>query len=272
MSLKNFFSKTRQKERAKEVKTGVAVIIDAENANPKNIHAYLKEVAAYGIISLKEAYGNGSLLASAAWKNALLLHTIEPKQVLNVKKGKNTSDIEIAVRAMELYYELKPALICIISGDTDYSAVFQKLRSKKQEVLVIAKEVTDSYFHSTGNLIFEKTIQGISKTGSQSRVPKRKPARKPVTVATNSPVNAAQKTAVKSMDFTLIDRAFAMTPKGKSGFPTASNFNNTLKKLDSNFHYSNYGCRSFTAFIESLRPRFEIIRDENKNVFVKKIG
>ncbi|MEP7170648.1 MAG: NYN domain-containing protein [Bacteroidota bacterium] len=271
MSLKSFFSKIRPNEKEASVKTGVAVIIDAENVSSKNISAYLKEVAAYGNISIKEAYGSGTLLSSATWKNALLLHNIEPRQVLNVKKGKNTSDIEIAVRAMELHYEEKPALICIVSGDTDYSPVMQKLRSKKQEVLVIAKEVPDSYFHSTGNLILEKTMQGIPKTDAHS-TPKRKPVRKPVSVTTNRPATAAQKTPVKPLDAALIDRAFEMTPKGKSGNPTAGNFNSTLKKLDSNFHYSNYGFMSFTAFIESLHPRYEITRDENKTVFVKKIG
>jgi uncharacterized LabA/DUF88 family protein len=271
MSLKSFFSKTRPKEKEAEVKTGVAIIIDAENVSPKNIHAYLKEVEAYGTISIKEAYGRGTLLASATWKNALLLHAIEPCQVLNVKKGKNTSDIEIAVRAVILHFEKNPSLICIISGDTDFSVVIQQLRARKQEVLVITKEVSDSYLHSTGNLIFEKTIQGIAKPDTQG-IPKRKPIRKPVSVATNRPPNAAQKTAAKPVDFTLIDRAFAMTPVGKSGYPTAGNFNSTLKKLDSNFNYTNYGCRSFTAFIASLHPRYEIIRDENKTVFVKKIG
>jgi uncharacterized protein (TIGR00288 family) len=271
MSLKSFFSKARPKEHAAAIKTSVAVIIDAENVSPKNIHAYLKEVAAYGNISIKEAYGSGTLLASPTWKNALLLHAIEPHQVLNVKKGKNTSDIEIAVRAIELHYEEKPALICIISGDTDYSPVLQKLRSKKQEVLVIAKEVSDSYFHSTGNLIFEKTIQGIGKTDAQT-IPKRKPVRRPVSIATNRPPNAVPNTPVKPVDASLIDRAFAMTPVGKTGYPTAGNFNSAIKKLDSNFNYTNYGCRSFTAFIASLHPRYEIIRDENKTVFVKKIG
>jgi uncharacterized protein (TIGR00288 family) len=271
MSLKSFFSKALPKEKAAEVKTGVAVIIDAENVSPKNINAYLKQVEAYGTISIKEAYGSGSLLASATWKNVLLLHTIDPRQVLNIKKGKNTSDIEIAVRAMELHYEQKPALICIISGDTDYSPVMQKLRSKKQEVLVIAKEVTDPYANSTGHLILEKTIQGIGKPDSQS-TPKRKPARKPVSAVTNRPSNEVQKTATTPVDFDLIDRAFEITPKGKSGYPSAGNFNSAIKKLDSNFNYTNYGCRSFTAFISSLHPRYEIIRDENKTVFVKKIG
>ncbi|MEO5569772.1 MAG: NYN domain-containing protein [Bacteroidia bacterium] len=271
MNLKSIFSKIRPNGNGASAKTGVVVIIDAENVSPKNIHAYLKEVTAYGTISIKEAYGSGTILASAAWKNALLLHTIEPRQVLNVKKGKNTSDIEIAVRAMELHYEEKPALICIISGDSDYSPVMQKLRSKKQEVLVIAKEVPDSYYHSTGNLILEKTIQGIPKTDAQS-TPKRKPVRKPASVSTNRPATASQKAEVKAVDAALIDRAFEMTPKGKSGYPTAGNFNSTLKKLHSNFNYANYGYRSFTAFITSLHPRYEITRDENKTVFVKKIG
>ncbi|HKR05578.1 MAG TPA: NYN domain-containing protein [Bacteroidia bacterium] len=270
MSLKSFFSKTRPEEKA-SVKTGVAVIIDAENVSPKNIHAYLKEVAAFGNISIKEAYGSGTLLASPTWKNALLLHAIEPRQVLNIKRGKNTSDIEIAVRAMELHYEEKPAFICIISGDTDYSPVLQKLRAKKQEVLVIAKEVSDSYFHSTGNLIFEKTIQGIGKSDAQT-ISKRKPVRRPAPVVANTTAKASQKTVAKPLDYTLIDRAFAMTPVGKSGYPTAGNFNSAIKKLDSNFNYANYGCRSFTAFIASLRPRYEIIRDENKTVFVKKVS
>lgn len=270
MNLKSLFSKNRSNEKEAATTTGVAVIIDAENVSPKNIHAYLKEVSAYGDITIKEAFGSGTILSSAAWKNALLLHAVEPRQVLVIKRGKNTSDIEIAVRAMELHYEHKPSLICIVSGDTDYSPVMQKLRSKKQEVLVITKEVNDSYFHSTGNLIFEKTIPGIGKSDSQSAPPK--PVRRPVRVKTTTPVVAAKKTTTKAVDFALIDRAFAITRKGKSGLPAASNFNNSIKKLDSTFDYSNYGCSSFTAFIALLKPRYEMVRGENKTLFVKKIS
>ena len=261
MSLKSLFSKSSPKEKSGAVTTGVAVIIDAENVSPKNLHAYLKAVEAYGNIYIKEAFGSGALLASANWKNALLLHAIIPRQVLSVKKGKNTSDIEIAVRALELHYEEKPSLICIISGDSDYSPVLQKLRYKNQEVLVIVREISESYFNSTGNLIFEETIEGIKK--KNLNVPKGRPPRKPVVDITNT---------VRKVDYALIDRAFEMTPKGKSGYPTASNFNNMLKKLDSKFHYSNYGCKSFTAFIASLHPHYEIVRSENKTVFVKKAG
>jgi hypothetical protein len=270
MSLKSFFSKNRGDEKA-TLKTGVAVIIDAENVSPKNIHAYLKEMEAFGSISIKEAYGSASLLGSPAWKNALLLHAVDPRMVLNVKKGKNTSDIEIAVRAMELHYEEKPSVICIVSGDTDFSCVIQKLRARDQHIVAIVKEVTDSYLHSTGSLIFEKTIPGIGKINGQEPQ-KRRPVRRPATATGHTRAKTVQPSSAKMVDMALIDRAFALTPVGKSGYPTAGNFNSAIKKLDPDFNYANYGHRSFTDFITALKPRYEVIKDENKTAFVKKNG
>lgn len=281
MFLKNLLKKfSLHKNTAAQItnpRPRVAVLIDAENISPKNIHSYLKEIEKRGEIFYKAAYGSGLLLQSKSWKNTLLLHAIEPRQVLNIKKGKNTSDLEITASAIELFYEKKHQVTCIISGDCDYSVAVQKLRARNHEVMVIAKmDIPETYMNSVSNLIFEETIPGIAGQNAQRKSYAKaavKAVHPAVTVPVSNPSANSQnirKNSYPPVQSSLLDSAYEITPKGKSGFPSASNFNNMLKKVDSTFHYKNYGFQSFKHFLSSLHPRFEMICPDNRNIFVKR--
>ena len=275
MFLKNLFLKTRP---------AIAVFIDAENVSPKNIHSYMKEISSHGKVCVKEAFACGTLFESPNWKNPLLLHAIKPRQGLRAKKGKNTADIALTARAVQVFYKINPDITYIISGDSDYSPLVQLLRQENHEVIVIAKmNASDSYINSVSNLIFEETLQDIHRPDPEKKQAPRtnNNANLPVIASgiilrRASRVTPAQqlvsqkRVQPKAIDHVLLDRAYDMAPKGITGTPTAGNFNNSLKKLDSGFHYKNYGFTTFKKFILSLHPRFEMISNENNNIYIKK--
>jgi hypothetical protein len=58
----------------------LAVLIDADNAQPSITEALLSEVAKYGLASVKRIYGDWTTPSLTGWKSILLEHSIQPVQ------------------------------------------------------------------------------------------------------------------------------------------------------------------------------------------------
>ena len=58
----------------------LAVLIDADNAQPAAIQGLLDEIAKYGIASVKRIYGDWTSQSMTGWKEKLLTYSIQPIQ------------------------------------------------------------------------------------------------------------------------------------------------------------------------------------------------
>ena len=58
----------------------LAVLIDADNAQPSIIEGLLSEIAKYGTASVKRIYGDWTLPKLKSWKEILLQYSIQPVQ------------------------------------------------------------------------------------------------------------------------------------------------------------------------------------------------
>ena len=58
----------------------LAVLIDADNAQPSITEGLLSEVAKYGVASVKRIYGDWTTPSLSGWKSVLLEHSIQPVQ------------------------------------------------------------------------------------------------------------------------------------------------------------------------------------------------
>ena len=58
----------------------LAVLIDADNAQPAVIEALLEEVARFGEATVRRIYGDFTAPSSASWKKFLNKHSIKPVQ------------------------------------------------------------------------------------------------------------------------------------------------------------------------------------------------
>ncbi|MBI9082282.1 MAG: NYN domain-containing protein [Desulfobacterales bacterium] len=71
----------------------LAVLIDAENAQPSIVDGLMAEIANYGTASVKRSYGDWTGPGLKGWKDVLLQHSIQPIQQFVYTKGKNATDI-----------------------------------------------------------------------------------------------------------------------------------------------------------------------------------
>ena len=96
----------------------VMLLIDADNVSADVIsQAVEKVLAEQGAIHVRRAY----CTAESAQKNLALFkrHSIRP--IVNLSAGKNSTDIALAVDALDLVLAERPQLVVIVSSDSDFA-------------------------------------------------------------------------------------------------------------------------------------------------------
>jgi uncharacterized LabA/DUF88 family protein len=106
----------------------LAVLIDADNAQPSITDALLAEVAKYGTAHVKRAYGDWTGPSLRGWKDQLLAQSIQPIQQFAYTRGKNATDAAMVIDAMDLLYSGRFDGFCIVSSDSDFTRLAQRLR------------------------------------------------------------------------------------------------------------------------------------------------
>ncbi len=106
----------------------LAVLIDADNANPNIVDGLLSEVAKLGVASVKRIYGDWTTPNLGGWKTVLLEHSIQPIQQFRYTTGKNATDSAMIIDAMDLLYTGPFKGFCIVSSDSDFTRLASRLR------------------------------------------------------------------------------------------------------------------------------------------------
>src|SRR5262249_47122409 len=95
----------------------LAVLIDADNAQPTITEGLLAEVAKYGTAHVKRAYGDWTGTSLKGWKDQLLAQSIQPIQQFAYTTGKNATDAAMVIDAMDLLYSGRFDGFCLVSSD-----------------------------------------------------------------------------------------------------------------------------------------------------------
>ena len=106
----------------------LAVLIDADNANPNLIESLLEEIAVYGVAHVKRIYGDWTDQQAKGWKPQLHKYAIQPVQQFRYTKGKNSTDSALIIDAMDLLYTANFDGFCIISSDSDFTRLAGRIR------------------------------------------------------------------------------------------------------------------------------------------------
>jgi uncharacterized LabA/DUF88 family protein len=113
---------------ADESAARLAVLIDADNAQPSIIEPLLAEIAKYGTANVKRAYGDWTTGNLRGWKDQLLAQSIQPIQQFAYTRGKNSTDAAMVIDAMDLLYSGRFDGFCIVSSDSDFTRLAARIR------------------------------------------------------------------------------------------------------------------------------------------------
>jgi uncharacterized LabA/DUF88 family protein len=144
-----------------EIKTGkLAVLIDADNAQPAIVEGLLTEITKYGIANVKRIYGDWTAPGLKGWKEVLLQYSIQPIQQFGYTTGKNATDSAMIIDAMDLLYTKNFDGFCIVSSDSDFTKLASRIREAGLVVYGFGEKKTPTPFVSAcDKFIFTEVLR-----------------------------------------------------------------------------------------------------------------
>jgi uncharacterized LabA/DUF88 family protein len=138
----------------------LAVLIDADNAQPSITEGLLSEVAKYGVASVKRIYGDWTTPILSGWKSILLEHSIQPVQQFRYTVGKNATDSAMIIDAMDLLYAKRFDGFCLVSSDSDFTRLASRIREEGLLVYGFGEKKTPKAFVSAcDKFIFTEVLR-----------------------------------------------------------------------------------------------------------------
>ncbi|UWX58049.1 NYN domain-containing protein [Chlorobaculum sp. MV4-Y] len=124
----------------------IAMLIDADNSPSDKIDFVLAEMAKYGVVNIRRAYGNWKSHSLKGWEDKLHDYAIRPIQQFDYTKGKNATDMAMTIDAMDLLFSKKLDAFCIVSSDSDFTPLVMRILSEGLNVYGFGQKSTPSPF------------------------------------------------------------------------------------------------------------------------------
>ncbi|MCY4405437.1 MAG: NYN domain-containing protein [Rhodospirillaceae bacterium] len=106
----------------------LAVLIDGENASARHARAVFETAGKIGEATVRRIYGDFSNGRLASWSAAIRSYSIVPCHQPAHVRGKNAADIALAIDAVDLSYRERLDGFLLVSSDSDFTRLAQRLR------------------------------------------------------------------------------------------------------------------------------------------------
>jgi uncharacterized LabA/DUF88 family protein len=219
----------------------LAVLIDADNAQPSIIEGLLAEVAKYGTAHVKRAYGDWTRSNLNGWKEQLLAQSIQPIQQFAYTKGKNATDAAMVIDAMDLLYSGRFDGFCIVSSDSDFTRLAQRLRESGQIVYGFGEHKTPkSFVAACDKFIYVENLQ--FDDNEETAGAEVKPTRR-------TPMTAAE--LKQDSDLTGLLRGAVEAASDDDGLAPLSSIGNIITNRRPDFDSRSYGYAKLSDLIKA---------------------
>src|SRR3982750_506690 len=116
------------RDRTSEQEANIALLIDADNASPEHLDEVLLVLGELGTINIRRAYGNWAKASLKGWGNLTGTHSMIPMPTFDLAKGKSATDMRMTIDAMDLLYRGHVDHFGIMSSDSDFLPLAQRIR------------------------------------------------------------------------------------------------------------------------------------------------
>lgn len=222
---------------APQAEARVAVLVDCDNTSPDVLEYALRVVAQFGRVVLRRGYGNHSTLANK-WQEALVRLAFTPCLQYQYAAGKNTSDIALALDAMEALFDDRADTFCLVTSDSDFAYLCRKLRERGATVHIVGEAKSPDALRNASDQFFEWVKPAPQ---AESEPAAAAPAQKQVDAKPAAPKTEPPKPAVKRRPLMVVEAVkllAADTPEGKVHLGPLGQY---LKRTDPAFSPQTYG-------------------------------
>ena len=133
----------------------IALFIDADNAPAKKIDKVLSELARYGVVNIRKAYGNWKSQSLKPWEDVLHEFAIQPIQQFDLTKGKNATDMALVIDVMDILYTKDVDVICLVSSDCDFTPLVTRALADGKFVIGFGeRKAPDAFVNSCSRFLY----------------------------------------------------------------------------------------------------------------------
>jgi uncharacterized LabA/DUF88 family protein len=229
----------------------LAVLIDADNANPSIIEGLLEEVAKIGVSSVKRIYGDWTLPNLGSWKSVLLEYSIQPIQQFRYTIGKNATDSAMIIDAMDLLYAGHFAGFCLVSSDSDFTRLASRIRESGRSVYGFGERKTPRAFVSAcDRFIYTDVLIKKETTSAQPALKRR-----------------SEKELLSDKNLLMLFRNAIEAASDEDGWAGLGEVGSHIGKTANDFDPRNYGYAKLSGLARAI-GLYKIER-KDKGVFIQ---
>jgi len=152
----------------------LAVLIDADNVPAKHAANIMREVATIGEPALRRVYGDWSNPHIKGWKEPIHELGLVAHQETSNSTGKNATDIGLVIHAMDILHSGKFDAFVIVSSDSDFTALVNRLREDGLTVIGIGEQKTNPALRNVYNrFIFVENLKNQDDDEEESPAPSK---------------------------------------------------------------------------------------------------
>ena len=204
----------------------VAVLIDYENVGASSLEGLFDSIANIGRAIIKKAYADWSNVPK---EPVVLLQKLGIEAIQNFhasNSAKNSSDIRLAIDAIELLYKSHVDVFVIVSADSDFVPLVNQLRAAGKTVICAGRQdvVSPSLVRSCDRYIFIK--ENTNKKTPQSQ-------------------------KIDKNNEELLLRALRVSAD-EEGKVFGSKLHQNVLQIDPSFDFQSLGFRTFTGFLKTI--------------------
>ena len=221
-----------------QVEGRVAVLVDCDNVSPDILEHALLMAAQFGRVVMRRGYGNSNTLGNK-WQDALVRQAFTPHLQFQYASGKNTSDIALALDALEAMFDERAETFCLVTSDSDFAYLCRKLRERGANVCIVGESKAPEALRNASDQFFEWVREPMMAHapedigGSAARI---EPASKPEAAKAEIAKSAPKRRPRFVVD--AVELLAGATPEGKV---TLSALGLYLRRTDPAFSAQAYG-------------------------------
>ena len=235
-----------------ESELNIALLIDADNASPDHLDEVLLVLGELGTINIRRAYGNWAKASLKGWSTLSIGHSIIQIQQPDIIKGKSATDMRMTIDAMDLLYRGHVDGFGIMSSDSDFLPLAQRIREDGLPVYGFGTTKTPTSFQQACTRFFD--VAALASEQDDMLEP---------------PPAAKGQRAVDAELLQVLGAAFKASKRDEEGYASLSEMGQRAKAVSS-FAVRNYGFTRLSELIKAV-PNFQTRVGDDGRLMVKRL-
>lgn len=232
----------------------IALLIDAENISAKYLDNIFMELKSFGTITYKRMYGDFTSDRLHEWNRKSLDYAVVPIQQPRYSNAKNAADIMLVIDAMDILYGKNVDIFCIVSSDSDFTRLVNRLCDGGMEVIGMGNSNASRTLKAACTIY--KNLEMIFADENTEEMPEEAEG-----VDTTEEAKSKMKdtiTSIEKIKKSIMD--IVLENSNQDNRTGLGGLKSSLQRIYTDFDERNYGYSSMKKFVGDLNG-FDVIQE-----------